>query len=132
VDLIALAFEPADLMPGEGDGSARHVVARYFEMWNSGESSIAAEVLSADWVDHAHPEVSGPEGVQQAVETIRAAQPDLRFRVDAILGDGDLVAVVGAAVRGGDEGMPSSCLIWLVRLAEGRMVEMWTYRQEGA
>jgi ketosteroid isomerase-like protein len=104
----------------------KEVVARYFEMWNDGDGSIAADVLSPDWVDHAHPEVVGPEGVRRAVDSLRAAQPDLRFRIDAILGDGDLVAAVGSAVRNGD--IAWTRLVWLVRIEDGRMAEMWTYR----
>ena len=109
----------------------REIAARYFEMWNTGNSSIAAEILSSGWIDHAHPEVAGPRGVQQAVEQARAAQPDLRFQIDAILGDGDLVAAVGAASRGlrADEG--ATRLVWLIRLKDGQMTEIWTYRDMG-
>jgi hypothetical protein len=59
--------------------SPREIAARYCEMWNTGNSSIAAEILSSGWVDHAHPEV---------------------------------------ATR----------LVWLIRLKDGQMTEMWTYR----
>ncbi|GAA0382912.1 hypothetical protein GCM10009530_37130 [Microbispora corallina] len=105
--------------------AAGKVVARYFEMWNTGDTSIAPEVLAPDWLDHAHPEAGGPESVARAVERVRETQPDLTFRVDAVLGDGDLVAVVGAAGRDG-AGTP---LIWLVRVQDDRMAEMWTYRR---
>jgi ketosteroid isomerase-like protein len=115
-------------MADVGAGSSKRVVARYFEMWNTLELSIADEVLSPDWVDHAHPELQGPADVRQAVEALRALQPDLRFEIDAILGDGDLVAAVGAALRGADERAPANRIIWLVRVVDGRMTEMWTYR----
>lgn len=107
---------------------SREIAARYFEMWNTGDASIAAEILSPGWVDHAHPEVAGPDAVRLAVERTRAAQPDLRFRIDAILGDGDLVAVAGSASIGSHASPPMSGLIWLIRLENGRMAEMWTYR----
>jgi len=97
-------------------------------MWNAGDSSIAAEILSPEWVDHAHPEVAGPQSVQQAVEHLRAAQSGLRFHVQSILGDGDLVAVVGSVSRGEQAAGEASRLIWLIRVADGRMAEMWTYR----
>lgn len=51
---------------------SHHVVQRYFQMWNTGDTSIAPEVLSPDWADHAHPEVSGPADVQRAVTQIHA------------------------------------------------------------
>ncbi len=110
---------------------SRHVVARYFQMWNTGDTSIAVEVLSPDWVDHAYPEVTAPKGVQRAVEQIRAAQPGLCLQIDAILGDGDLVAVVGAVRQTSPSALEpatASRLVWLVRLQDGRMAEMWTYQ----
>jgi ketosteroid isomerase-like protein len=96
------------------------VVARYFEMWNTGDVSIAREVLSPRWVDHAHPDVDSVEKVEAAVRAIRAARPGLTFHVDAVLGhDGDLVAVVGR--------VGLNRLVWLVRVEDGLMAEMWTY-----
>ncbi len=103
--------------------------ARQFEMWNTGDASAAERILSPGWVDHAHPEVTGPEGVREAIERIRGARPDLRFRIDAVLGEGDLVAVVGSAGRGQDaDGAP---LVWLIRAEDGRLAEMWTYHGSG-
>ncbi len=55
-------------MRGEVAESSRQVVARYFQMWNTGDTSIAMEVLGPDWLDDAHPEVSSPCGVQRAAE----------------------------------------------------------------
>jgi hypothetical protein len=107
---------------------SHQVAARYFEMWNTGDSSIAAEILSPGWVDHAHPEVTGPHDVQLAVEQTRAAQPDLRFHIEAILGDSDLVAVAGTTSRGPHPSPAATRLIWLIRLQDGQMAEMWTYR----
>lgn len=95
-------------------------ITRYLDMWNTGDVSIAPEVLSPGWVDHAHPEVDSIEKVQEAVLGIRAARPGLVFHVDAVLGGGgDLVAVVGH--------VGASRLIWLVRVEDGLMAEMWTY-----
>jgi hypothetical protein len=113
----------------EPAGSPKDVVARYFRMWNTGDPAIAPEVLSAGWVDHAHPEVTGPADVQRAVERLRATQPDLRFHIDAILGDGELIAAVGGVRRVAGAESPAGRLIWLVRLEEGRMTEMWTFRE---
>jgi ketosteroid isomerase-like protein len=115
------------LLDSEVSESPQQVVARYFDMWNTGDSSIAFEILSPDWVDHAHPEVNSPQAVRQAVEKVRAAQPDLHFQIEAILGNDDLVAAVGSAGGRPDAGEPASRLIWLIRLKDGRMAEMWTY-----
>jgi ketosteroid isomerase-like protein len=95
-------------------------VTRYFDMWNTGDVSIAREVLSPSWVDHAHPEVDGIVGVEQTVRAIHAARPGITFRIDSVLtGDGGLVAAVGR--------VGANSLIWLVRLENGLMAEMWTY-----
>src|SRR5262249_24388078 len=116
-----------DMSMGNGPAeSATNVVSRYFDMWNTGDTSIADQIIHPDWVDHAHPEVTGPTGVQQAVQIIRAARPDLQFHIDAILGGDDLIAVVGSV------GQPTASapgrLIWLVRLVDGLMADMWTYQ----
>jgi ketosteroid isomerase-like protein len=112
--------------------ASHDIVSRYFGMWNTGDSSVAAEILREDWVDHAHPEVTGPDSVRHAVEKVRAAQPGLRFRVTAILGDGDLVAVAGEVGNDQAAGSSLSKLMWLIRLEDERMAEMWTYRQVAA
>jgi ketosteroid isomerase-like protein len=109
-----------------GTESAASVVARYFEMWNTGDTSMVEAIVDPDWVDHAHPEVAGPDGLRQAVAAIRAVSPDLRFKVESILGDDGLVAAVGGV---GAQHTSPGRFIWLVRVAGGRMVEMWTYQQ---
>jgi hypothetical protein len=58
-------------MTGNAGPSARQIAERYFEMWNTGNTSIAPEILSPGWIEHAYPEVTGPDGVQQAVEQTR-------------------------------------------------------------
>jgi predicted ester cyclase len=94
-------------------------VARYFDMWNTGDISIAGQVLAPGWVDHSHPRVTGISGVQESVATVRAASPGLSFTIDAILTDGELATAIGRV--GATE------LIWLVRIENGLMAEMWTY-----
>ena len=108
--------------------SSHQVVRQYFQMWNTGDTSVARDVLSPAWTDHAHPEVNGPADVQRAVMQTRAARPGLRFHIDTVLGSDDLLSVVGGV---GHESSPddiASRLIWLIRLQDGQMVEMWTYR----
>jgi ketosteroid isomerase-like protein len=110
------------------NGPAGAEVRRYFDMWNTGDTTIADEVLHPDWVDHAHPEVTGPAAVKQAVRAVRTARPDLSFTVHSVLGDDDLVAVVGSVGRPQPGANPPGHLVWLVRLVDGLMAEMWTYQ----
>ena len=116
------------------------LAARYFAMWNTGETHGIGDLLHPSWRDHAHPEVTGPDAVARSIATIRAARPDLRFHVDTVLTAtddldtaqerppaGSVVAVVGRA----DLGPPTepSHLMWLFRVEDGRLAEMWTYHR---
>ncbi|WP_031524834.1 nuclear transport factor 2 family protein [Streptomyces sp. NRRL F-5123] len=115
---------------GAAVGPAHATVRRYFEMWNSGDISIAPDVLCPDWTDHAHPDLAGVADVQSAVTRIRTARPGLRFHVETVLGSGDeLLSVVGGVGDASRPGVVDSHLVWLVRLRGGRMAEMWTYRR---
>jgi SnoaL-like domain len=111
------------------NGPARSVVARYFDMWNTGDTTIADQILHPNWVDHAHPEIAGPAGVLRAVQTIRAARPDLHFNIHTILGDNDLIAAVGSVGQPPHATDSPGHLIWLIRVVDGLMAEMWTYQQ---
>ena len=97
------------------------VVRRYLEMWNTGNMGLANEVLASTWVDHSHPEATGPESVKQAVLQIRAAFPDFRITIESMVGEDDLVALRGIVRR-----ETVSRVMWFVRLADGKMLEMWT------
>ena len=101
---------------------------RYFEMWNTGDTAAAAQILSATWTDHSHPEVSDPSDVQSAVAKTRAARPQLRFEIETILAEGDRVCVVGGIGAPDSPGEIASRLIWLFQVSEGRLTELRTYR----
>ncbi|MEV0428213.1 nuclear transport factor 2 family protein [Micromonospora sp. NPDC050495] len=111
------------------NGPAGTIVTRYFDMWNTGDTAIADQILHPDWVDHAHPEITGPSAVKHAVQTTRAARPDLHFTVDTILSNNDLVAVIGSVGQPPHRTNSPGHLIWLIRLVDGLMAEMWTYQQ---
>lgn len=97
------------------------LVRRYIEMWNTGNVEIADEVLAPTWMDRAHPEVTGPEGVKQAVQQVRTAFSDFHIAIENILGEGDMVALRATVHREG-----TSRVMWFVRVANGKMQEMWT------
>ncbi|MFV5998383.1 nuclear transport factor 2 family protein [Streptomyces sp. NPDC056231] len=108
---------------------SHHIVQRYFQMSNTGDTSIAPEVLSSHWADHAHPEISGPADVQRSVTHIHASRPGLRFHIDTILGTDDLLSVIGGVGHESHPGIIDTHLIWLIRLNDGQMAEMWTYQR---
>jgi hypothetical protein len=72
------------------------------------------------------------DAVERAVKSVRAARPDLHFHIDAILGDADFVAVVGSVGNMPSVAAEVSRLIWLIRVKDGRLAEMWTYRENRA
>ena len=97
------------------------IVRRYIDMWNTGNVALADEVLAPAWVDHAHPEVTGPDSVKQAISKVRAAFPDFHITIESMVGEGDLVALRGTVRR-----EVISRVMWFVRVADEKMVEMWT------
>jgi predicted ester cyclase len=102
------------------------LVRRYLEMWNTGQVELADEVLAPTWVDHAHPEVISPESVKQAVSQTRAAFPDFHITIETIVSEEDQVALRGRIQRTQQGTKMVSAVMWFVRLASGKMVEMWT------
>lgn len=88
---------------------------------NTGNVALADDVLAPTWVDHAHPEVTGPESVKQAVLQVRVAFPDFAITIETMVSEGDLVAL-----RGTVRTEITSQVMWFVRLADGKMREMWT------
>ena len=70
------------------------IVRRSFEAFNTGDLSIADEVIAADGVGHdpAQPEDQiGPDGFKEVIQLYRGAFPDLEFSIDECFSDGDLV-----------------------------------------
>jgi len=78
----------------------RQLVNRYFETWNTGDSTIAGGVLHPEWRDRGHPEIAGPDNVRRAVQRVRDSHQDLRFDISAVLSEGELLAAVGEVSRG--------------------------------
>lgn len=74
----------------------RDVIRRYFEeLWNEGRLELVDVLLAEDYVNHSpSPGLPpGREGVRIVVRALRAAFPDLHYRVeDVVVGD-DAVAV---------------------------------------
>jgi hypothetical protein len=103
--------------------TARRLVARYFRIWNSGDPKLIGELITSDWVDHAHPKRRSAEDVATAIIKAHKENPGMRVYVDALLGDENLVTVNGRTQTA--DGIES--WLWMVRFEHGRMSEMWTY-----
>ncbi len=98
------------------------LVERYLEMWNTGDETIADEILAEDWQDHNHPEVGSIEDVKTALRATRSAYPDFHITSEAILGERNVVALRALVQRGGS----TSKVVWFVRVDDGKLAELWT------
>jgi predicted ester cyclase len=70
------------------------LVRRLFEeVFNAQNTAAAAEIIAARFIAH-HPlgPIRGPEGVLQTIGMFRSGFPDLRYEIEDMVADGDLVA----------------------------------------
>jgi steroid delta-isomerase-like uncharacterized protein len=79
----------------DADANKQLVMRFYEEVWAGGNVGFATKVFADDYVRHdLRPTQAAPGAAGQAriAEQFRSAFPDLRWRVDLVLADGDLVA----------------------------------------
>jgi steroid delta-isomerase-like uncharacterized protein len=112
------------------------------EVWNQGNYDALTELVSSDVVFHvpaAGNEIQGPEGIEQFLETARAAFPDLHFTIEDQFAEGDRVATrwtARATHTGEYEGMPPTGKQVTLsgtdidRIANGKVVECWSYSDD--
>jgi steroid delta-isomerase-like uncharacterized protein len=125
--------------PGTTSPEDNKVIARrYFEeLLSEGKLSLAEELFTADCafrIPTLPSPVRGQEGMKQFVAGLRGAFPDIRFRVEQIIAEGDKVAArwtitgthrnaflgiapTGQAIR--DQGID------IFRIAGGKIAEVW-------
>lgn len=126
-DRFVASATAAPRAEGPGIEANKAVVCRYFEMWNTGDGSVADAVLDATYLDHAHPEVVGPAAVRSLVPRFHAANPDAQMTTELAAADADFVAVRNRISRTVD-GLPVvSEGIALFRVAAGKLVEQWSW-----
>jgi ketosteroid isomerase-like protein len=112
----------------EAEASAR-LVRRYFEMWNTGEGTVADEVLGARYVDHAQPDVIGPAAARSIAPRFHKAHPGARMTFEILGADAEYVAVrntIRKPTRDGQAVEMSGTALF--RIGGGRIVEQWSWR----
>ena len=103
---------------------------------SKGNLAVLDEVIDAKAVDHSVPPglPQTREGTKQFFTGFRAAFPDLSFKVEDTIAEGDYVVqrVMGTGtMKGAFQGMPASGKsakweeIHIVRFANGKVVEHW-------
>ncbi len=108
------------------DERNKSLVRRYFEMVASGDFDRVEKLIAAAYVDHAHPESSGPTAVAAAGRRFSAAHPGASLTIDTLVADGELVAA-RTTVRhmGSGQAVVSSGMAFF-RVHEGKLVEQWS------
>ena len=112
------------------------LIRRWDELWNAGDAAAIAALVTPDYVRHDPngPEVRGPAAERQLVELYRAAFPDLRFTIEHLVADGDLVmarVTVRGTHRGELLGIPPTgtpltlAAMELYRIRDGKVAEQW-------
>jgi predicted ester cyclase len=115
----------------------------YEEVWACGNVGFAEEVFADDYVRHdLRPTSAAPGAAGQAsiAEQFRRAFPDLEWRVDLVLGDGDLVAArwTASGTHSGAWGdvAPTGRRVTfsgvnIFRVGDGgKVVEIWNHRDD--
>jgi hypothetical protein len=101
------------------------LVRRYFDMWNTGDGSIADSVLATTYVDHAHPHTLGPAAARALVPRFHAANPELRMTIEVVAAAADFVAVRNTIHGAAAAPIAVEGLV-LFRIEHGKLAEQWT------
>lgn len=106
------------------------------EVFPAGDPAGVDDIVAPDVVDHdpMPGQPSGVEGIRFVTTTLHTAYPDLRFSVDDIVAEADLVSVRWT-MRGTNTGpmldqaptnqsIAQSAIV-MFRIADGKIVERW-------
>lgn len=125
------------------EANKRLVECFYDEVWARGNVGFAAQVFADAYIRHdlrATQAEPGPFGQAQIAQAFRRAFPDLRWRIDLLMGEGDLVAARWTA--SGTHMGPWASIAPTGRRAEfsgvnifrfgsaGKVVEIWNHRDD--
>ena len=125
----------------ETEVNTRTIRRIYEEVLNSGAFDLAAELFDPQVVDHRRlpGEPSGLANILKGAQLNRAAFPDLKFALDAVVADEDLVFVrwtMRGTHQGEFMGRPPTGHpvewhgITQFRLARGLVMERWLYADD--
>jgi hypothetical protein len=110
-----------------GDSAA--LVLRYFDMWNTGQGSVADELLGPDYFEHAHPNFLGPAASRALVPRLHGLYPGMVVSAEVVLANAEFV-VVRTTVEPGDlDGHPDGPRrgMAMFRIVGGKLAEQWSW-----
>jgi predicted ester cyclase len=127
----------------------KELVRRHFEeTFNRRNLAVCAEIMAEEFVEHAAApfaqsapgRVNGPQAMRQTAEWLLAQYPDLHMTIEAMVAEGDTVAV--RILSEGDQartverrGAPTGKRFsarqshWY-RVEDGKLVEHWATRED--
>ena len=108
----------------------------YEEVLNRGDLSVVDELIAPDFLNHEAPpgRDRGPESMRGLATMLRTAFPDLRFTIEELVAEGDIVAgrlTMSGTHDGPLMGMPPTGRavrqehMHFVRYRDGKAVEHW-------
>jgi steroid delta-isomerase-like uncharacterized protein len=107
------------------------------EVFNKGNLAVLDELISPNYVHVAFgQEIKGSEGLKGLITMMRTAFPDFRTTMDAMVAEGDMVAIrftLRGTFKGEFMGMAPTGKQFTIteavfhRLEDGKQVEVWTY-----
>jgi steroid delta-isomerase-like uncharacterized protein len=105
------------------------------DVWNQESAAAADELYARDYIAHTEDgDLHGPRQFMQYLSEFRQSFPDIEFKIEDVIGEGDRVAVrwrSRGTHTGTFQGLPSTgkqCVatgITLFRIAGGKIVEDW-------
>ena len=114
----------------------------YEEVWNRGNTDFAFDVFAEDYVRHdlrPTEALPGPGGQKRIADDFRAAFPDLKVKVDLVIGEGDFVVGrwTATGTHSGSWGgleptgrRATFSAVNIFRFDHGTVVEIWNHRDD--
>ena len=108
----------------------KRIIRRWIEEgWNAGNIDVADELYSerffAPSMEEGLPDLHGPESAKAMVQSLRSSFPDVHFRIDDLVAEGDKVVgvfTITGAHLGELRGIPPTG-----QLVEFRAIDVWRF-----
>jgi steroid delta-isomerase-like uncharacterized protein len=135
---VVTATEKERTMTDEGEIARNKALVRRLmgEDISQGDEAVAEAIIHPDFFDHTNPPgmQRGLEGHKAIVRLFRSVFPDLEWRIDDLIAEGDKVVArttMRGTQRGAFFGIPPTGKtvemtgVHIMRIADGRIIEHW-------